>query len=118
MQGLAVNLFTLATLQTALPADSPVNSRVAYTLLNLKFSRQQEMEADEQGLRRLRVAGIGASGFGRFFARAEEEGAAPQWLSSHPSSSQRADLARRAVGYPTSAILSDTEWRALVAICR
>ena len=62
MQGLAVNLFTLATLSSALPADFPGNSRVAYTLLSMKFSRQQETEADVQGLDLLRTAHVDAAG--------------------------------------------------------
>lgn len=118
MQGLAVNLFTLTALSSALPSDSPTNSRIAYTLLGMKFSRQQEAEADEHGLNRLRAAQVDAAGFGHFFARAERSSAAPAWLSSHPSSEARAELARRAANFPTTAILTNAEWRALGAICQ
>lgn len=117
MQGLATRLFTLATMSAGLPSDSPVGSRLAYTLLNLKFDRAQESEADEEGLKRLKAAGVGAEGLERFFARAEQGGAAPQWLSSHPANDVRAALAHGARGYPTTPVLSAADWRELGAIC-
>lgn len=118
LQGLAVNLFTLTALSSALPTGSPGNSRIAYSLLSMKFSRQQEAEADERGLARLRAAHVDAAGFSRFFARAELSSAAPAWLSSHPASEARAELAHRAGGYPTAAVLGAAEWRSVGAICR
>lgn len=118
MQGLAVNLFTLTALSSALPGDSAGNSRITYALLSMKFSRQQEAQADEEGLNRLRAAHVDASGFGQFFARAQKDGAELPWLSSHPAGGERAALARSAIGYPTAAILTGAEWQALGTLCR
>ena len=52
MQGVAVNLLTFGALAVALPGDPTTGSQIAYLLLSLKFSRQQEHEADEAGLKR------------------------------------------------------------------
>ena len=118
IQSIAVNLFTIETLRFLLPGNHQVDAQVAYLLLNLKFSRQQEYEADERGLERLRAAHVDAAGFQQFFARAEKMPSPPQILSNHPSSEYRAQLAERFRGYPTEPIMDLTEWKILRTICQ
>lgn len=64
-------------------------------LSELKFSRTQEEDADRTGFENLAAARISAEGMARFFDRlAKVDGAAPSFLSSHPSSTDRAAAIR------------------------
>jgi predicted Zn-dependent protease len=118
MQGVAVNLLTFGAFAVALPGDPTAGSQIAYLLLSLKFSRQQEHEADEAGLQRLRTARVDAAGLQNFFTRAEKMAAPPQILSNHPANEARAELAARFRGYASEPVLTDAEWKTLVAICQ
>jgi predicted Zn-dependent protease len=118
IQGVAVNLFTLGALKVALPNGHQTESQIAYLLLTLTFSRQQEYEADEKGLQRLQTAHVDAAGFEQFFARAEKMPAPPQILSNHPANELRAELAARYRGYPVEPVLDAGEWVTLAAICQ
>ncbi len=118
MQGMAVNLFTLAAIELVMPGSHPVGAQLALLFLTLKFSRQQEAQADELGLQRLQRARVDAAGFEDFFARAQKLPAPPDFLSNHPPSRERAELAARARGYPTTPIMDTGDWEALRAVCR
>ncbi|MBX7185580.1 MAG: M48 family metallopeptidase [Vicinamibacteria bacterium] len=64
-------------------------------LSELKFSRAQEEDADRTGFDTLVAANISPEGMARFFDRlAEDDGVAPSFLSTHPSSGDRAALIR------------------------
>jgi predicted Zn-dependent protease len=116
LQGAAVNLLTFGALASG--GDPSAGSRLAYLLLTMKFSRQQEEEADLQGLERLRKARVDAAGFQAFFDRARKMPEAPALLSSHPPSAYRSQLAARFRGYPVEPVLSAGEWQTLQSICR
>jgi Zn-dependent protease with chaperone function len=61
-------------------------------LLTLKFGREQETEADIEGLKLLHRAKIAPDGMIRFFQRlAEQEAGRVEWLSTHPMSAGRAE---------------------------
>jgi len=61
-------------------------------LLNLKFGRKQESEADLMGLLLLQRAKIDPSGMIRFFERlSEKDEGRMEWLSTHPMSAARAE---------------------------
>lgn len=67
-------------------------SEIGSTLLVLKYSRGFEREADLEGLRRLRRAGLPAMGLGRLLVRIEtrhESDSALGWLSTHPTAMER-----------------------------
>ena len=69
------------------------------SLLEMKFSREAEMQADAEGLRRLVVARIDPSGMASFMdklAAKDKDAASPEWLSTHPASNDRADNLRSA----------------------
>ena len=64
-------------------------------LSELRFSRTQEEDADRAGFDALVAAGISTEGMARFFDRlAETSGAPPSFLSTHPSSTDRAAAIR------------------------
>jgi predicted Zn-dependent protease len=118
LQGVAVNLLTFGALAGAANGDPSAGSRLAYLLLTMKFSRQQEEEADLQGLGRLKKAQVDSAGFQAFFDRAQKMPEAPALLSSHPPSAYRAQLAAQFRGYPVQPLLDAGQWQVLQAICR
>jgi predicted Zn-dependent protease len=115
IQSFAQRLLSAVGLGYVFSAD---RSSLAAFFLNLTFSRGQEEEADEGGLRRLRDAKIDPSGFERFFKRDETSSILPALLSDHPASANRAELARRFRGGPSEPVLTAPEWTALQSICR
>jgi predicted Zn-dependent protease len=114
VQSLVARLVTLGALRLAFSGGAPL----AETVLSLSFSRQQETEADEGGLRRLRDARVDTAGFAAFFERVSRGPRVPALLSDHPAGRDRAALARRYSGGPISPIMSPDDWKALQAICR
>ncbi|MEP3347080.1 MAG: M48 family metallopeptidase [Litoreibacter sp.] len=63
-------------------------------LLSLSFSRAQETQADEFGLRLSNAAGFDPAGLKRFFKDLDGRfggSEPPQWKSTHPSSAERVD---------------------------
>ena len=66
-------------------------------LSELKFSRSQEEDADRTGFDTLVAAGISTEGMARFFDRLANTGGAapPSFLSTHPSSADRAAAIRK-----------------------
>ena len=116
-QDLAVRLLTISVLSAVLP-DQAGQAQAAYLLLTLKFSREQESEADRLGLERLKAAQVDAEGFRQFFSRARKLPSPPQFLSSHPDDDRRAELAAAYRGYPVEPVLADADWQALRNICR
>lgn len=65
----------------------------------LKFSRSAETQADRTGLKYLVRAGYNPVGFVEFFQKLEQQGGAqpPEFLSSHPSPTNRISNARRII---------------------
>jgi Zn-dependent protease with chaperone function/TPR repeat protein len=75
---------------TSLAAAAPT------LLLQLKYSRDNEREADTYAIELMRKAGIEPRHFGAILARLEDDeprrGMLPSFLSSHPSTEERATL--------------------------
>ena len=91
-------------------------------MLLMKFSRDDEREADHTGLELLREAHIANTGFADFFKRLEEKhGSMPgamQFLSTHPQPEEREQAIRNAEqDKETTPALSSQDWRALQSIC-
>jgi len=91
---------------------------MAGELAELSFSRELEEEADLEGLRLLRKAGLPAAGMAEFFGKmAASEGAGIELLSSHPASSERLETLRTAMArqgdYPHQSL--DEDWAAVEA---
>jgi Zn-dependent protease with chaperone function len=117
MQGIAANLFTVGVLGVVLPGDAGVQSGIARLLVMLRFSRQQEQEADEMGLQRLQAAHVDAAGFQQFFLRAEKMASPPEILSSHPANEMRAKLAATFHESGATPIMDANQWKLLQRIC-
>lgn len=89
-------------------------------LLQLSNTRSMEREADTVGIRMMNRAGIRGAGLADFFARmAERHGdndGLSEYMSTHPSSSARAESIReQAEG--TGPAMTEAEWAALRNIC-
>jgi predicted Zn-dependent protease len=89
-------------------------------LSELKFSRTQEEDADQVGFDTLIAARISTEGMARFFDRlARADGPTPSFLSTHPSSANRATALRdRAKSVASEAAPLDIDWNAVKASIR
>jgi len=97
------------------------------------YSRDAEADADRGAVELMNKAGLKAASFTDLLLRIEKrygmggdedkEGAGggvfaiPDMLSTHPSTPDRARLAREAAAPGGEAGLSDEQWRALKSIC-
>jgi predicted Zn-dependent protease len=116
-----------AATQLALAGSQGTASNLGLLLTQLRYTRIAEAEADAHALRMLKGAGISAKGFGDFFERLESKGRAGETakssseleviLRTHPPTTDRIGLVRSQPTYPSTAALSDGEWRALREAC-
>lgn len=88
-------------------------------LLRSAYTRDAEAAADAFGLKLLNDAGVSSEGLADFFQRIGKDDDLPEYLSSHPSSTGRADVARNNARDQanTTPILTDAQWADLRAIC-
>lgn len=94
----------------------------AINLLSLRYTRADEAEADEIGLRLMDEAGLNPAGAAPLFRRlADEERrvgiSVPELLSSHPDALGRAEAAERRARPERAPSLSPADWSALRALC-
>jgi beta-barrel assembly-enhancing protease len=95
-------------------------TEIAQQGLITSYGREQETEADREGLRMAHDAGIDGSALERFFAVLEQEhGDVPevlQWLSSHPQLAERRAAIKqhwKQLG-PSKAVAWEIDWAAVV----
>lgn len=110
---LTVQAFAALFSSTGIHADP----ELASLLIRLKFSRQQEEQADIGGLHRLRDAHIDVSGLQSFFERMEKMEQIPSIISDHPSNQYRAQLIAQYKGIPSTPILNSIQWSQLKSFC-
>jgi predicted Zn-dependent protease len=115
LNGFVVNLITREGLLYIFGAASSAD--ITRMFLNMRFSRQFEAEADEEGLRRLQRAHIDNRGFRDFFTRMQNTSAAEEFLSDHPSNQSRAEMAGRFENTDTVPLLSNEEWARVKMYC-
>lgn len=87
---------------------SSAADRVRY-FLNMDFTKSQEWQADEDGLRRLPQARIDSCGFQQFFVRMQKKDNSMAFLSDHPSNRERLELTRRFANRDVQPILTSAE---------
>ncbi|MBI4817947.1 MAG: M48 family metallopeptidase [Deltaproteobacteria bacterium] len=78
--------------------DVSVLVTIAAQLATLGYSREQEAEADAEGVRMLVAAGIDPEGLAKFFEKMKDKQKelpdVPEWLSTHPDLAARANEVR------------------------
>jgi predicted Zn-dependent protease len=96
-----------------------VDPKTAVDIANLRFSRDDEREADQGARDRLDAAGISRAGFRQFFQRIQgKTDKIPPWLSNHPASAERAGALGEDVGAVVrTPAASPEDWAALRAGC-
>lgn len=116
MKGVIVRIFTVEGINMILGGHSSVGGLANY-FLNMNFSRSQEAQADEAGLTRLQIAHVDNRGFKDFFERMEKSGAAPVFLSDHPSNASRIAMAETFANPDPQPIMTRNEWGILKNYC-
>jgi len=117
IQGVFVRLITVEVIHFLL-SGGHFDPRLVSFLLNMRFGREQESEADQGGLVRLRDAHISVAGFEHFFERAESMSNVPTVLMDHPATQERMQLVQKYLGGPSEPVLSQEKWLGLQSICR
>lgn len=95
-----------------------IDPATAFNIMNLRFSRHDEAEADAAAALRLDRAGISRRGLHDFFQRLREQSDfIPAWLSSHPTSESRAHLLGIGVESASTPALDADAFAALQSAC-
>jgi Zn-dependent protease with chaperone function len=115
----------LAALSGDISGGLAYGLEAAGTMGLLRYSRAFETDADLEGLRNLRNAGINPAGMIRFFETLQrerhEEGDLRSYLSSHPSTETRIQTLQQALQPSDSALaplLPSVRWDRVRALCR
>jgi predicted Zn-dependent protease len=116
IQGAMVRILTLESLKLIF-APSGGDPALFGFLLNMRFSREQEHEADEGGLKRLHDGKINVQGFQDFFERMHKTSNYLTLLSDHPGDETRAELAQKYKNQESLPLMSQKEWAILKRIC-
>lgn len=122
-----------AGLELFFTGSSGTLGNIGALLLQLRYSRDAEAEADAHALRILKGSGISPAGIADFFDRIDigvrpVDGADTETssgrdfdpldlISTHPPSPERARQARAAATYPSTPALSAEDWASLRGIC-
>ncbi len=117
VQGLMVRLGTAGALQLIFGDVGTMGSEAANALLNMKFSREQESEADAMAMERLAEGHVDPAGLKHFFETMAELHDVPAILSDHPSNDERITMAGTTVVKDIKPLLSKEQWTALRTIC-
>ncbi len=117
LENLMVRLGTWGAMELVV-GDASSAGDIAQIMLSLQYTRAQEHQADEDGLKRLVQAQVGVQGYRDFFDRLRRRGkGGTDFFSDHPSDASRAQLAAQYAGRSSRPVLSDAEWKALRNIC-
>lgn len=84
-------LYGVDVLLSIVAGDHSLIKDLTANIIGLKFSRTHETEADEASVTYLCPTDYAAAGGAKFFEKIEAEGGSsvPEWLSTHPSPSNR-----------------------------
>ena len=118
MEVILVRLLTSQGLSMVFGGDADSSAETADFLMRANFSRAQEAEADHDGLARLQAAHVDNSGFRKFFERLEDGGIASQFISDHPSSTSRAELAAEFDNKDAKPVMTKDDWVQVKHYCK
>jgi len=116
MEGALVHLFTAEGIHLIF-GDASSAAGFAKYLLNMDFTKDQERQADEEGLRRLQAARVDNQGFKRFFEKMGKHEGSSVFLSDHPSNQERIEMVEKFKNEDTKPIMTSAEWEVLRNYC-
>lgn len=116
MEGTIDHLLTAEGLNIIFGGHSSTADWTQY-FLNMDFTRSQESQADQEGLRRLQKTHVDNQGFRHFFERMGKSGSVPVFLSDHPSNHLRSEMAAKFDNQGATPILTQDEWVVLKSYC-
>jgi predicted Zn-dependent protease len=118
LQGVLVRLATAQGLKFVLFGDpASLSADTTATFLNMSFTKNEEAQADSEGLKRLQMADVSVKGIYNFFKRMESSSDLTALLSDHPSDSSRLLKLKPYLDKPSKEVLSEVEWISLKEIC-
>lgn len=116
MEGTIAHLFTSQGISLIFGGPSSTAEMAEY-FVNMSFTRSQETQADEEGLKRLQQAHVDNLPFKHFFERMAKSNSVPAFLSDHPSDPSRSEMVAKFDNQATTPILSQDEWMILKESC-
>jgi predicted Zn-dependent protease len=117
VQGVFVALITMQMLAIVMPDVSEQARDISHRLLQMKFTKGQEHDADEGGLKRLQDSNIDVKGYQHFFERMAKLDLGSSMLSDHPSGEDRIALVKMHANRDVQPILTKKEFLQLKRIC-
>lgn len=118
LEGSLVHILTIEGIKIMLSGQPSASSNLARYFLDMNFTKRQEVQADQEGLKRLKQAQISNSGIKDFFKRMEQNNFAAEFLSEHPSNKARIEMASKIGDYDTRSIINQDEWKILQNFCK
>lgn len=112
MEGALVRLFTSEGIHLIFGGGSGAG-RLTQFFVHADYTKRQESQADEDGLKRLQKAHVDNRGFKRFFERMESSEHGSVFLSDHPSNRERIERADGFKNEDTRPIMTAEEWSVL-----
>ncbi len=116
VQALGYGVFSLL-----LPGGGDMGAELGRTVVDSKFSRDDELEADRKGVELLNAAGIDSRGLARFFDTMAAKGGnvpgALEFISSHPTGEHR-QTALKELEKEGAPALDAAQWDALRGVCK
>ena len=112
MEGLLVHLFTWEGLRLIFGGGSGSAGLVQF-ILKMDFTKAQERQADEAGLKRLQQAQVDTQGLKRFFERMQKDEPGSRWLSDHPDDEDRIKMAESYATEHPRPVMTKEEWKIL-----
>lgn len=117
LEGVLTHIATEEIIRFFSSGDISSGAEWAHTFLRMGFTRSQESEADEGGLRRLQKAHIDNKGFRQFFERMKTSESVSTFLSDHPSSKSRFNKVKEFENKDTMPLMTHEEWLELQSYC-
>lgn len=116
LEGVIAHLLTARGIDLIFGGHSSAAQWSQY-FLNMNFTRTQEAQADEEGLKRLQASHVDNRAFSDFFERLEKSGSVPVFLSDHPANHARSEMAAKFDNKGAIPIMNREEWLVLKNYC-
>jgi len=118
LEGAIIHIFTTQGIDMIFSGGTSSTADWTEYFLRMNFTRSQEAEADEAGLRRLQKAHVDNQGFKHFFERMEKSESLSTFISDHPSNGARMEMVDTFDNQGVTPIMTPEEWQVLKNYCQ